>query len=151
TAPVSPPKPRGALGKKPWLGFASAQMKSVAIAKKIASGMKAGRSNTCTRVCRQKATATSTRTITAGDSQDGTPSNADSAKAPLTLLTANHPTPAVMDIRPAGRMLPRKPKAERPCTIWGTPNLGPQLERTACDSAPSALPTTTARATVQKL
>ena len=48
------------------------------------------------------------------------------ANAPLTLLTANQPMPATTALRPAGRMLPRKPKPIRLSTICGTPNAGPR-------------------------
>ena len=57
------------------------------------------------------------------------PDNAASAYAPLTLLVANQPTPAVTDINTAGTALPLKPKAIRPSTIWGTPWSGPRADR----------------------
>src|SRR5213076_1288819 len=66
--------------------------------------------------------------------------SASSAKAPLTLLTMNQPMDPVKALRPAGRMLPRKPNAPRLSTIMGTPNLGPQDDRTQWVSDPSALP-----------
>jgi len=58
------------------------------------------------------------------------PASAWRANAPLTLLTMNQPIVPVKAFRPAGRMLPRKPKAPRLSTIMGTPNLGPHDERT---------------------
>ena len=51
----------------------------------------------------------------------GSPVRLVSAKAPLTLLTANQPTPAITDISAAGNRFPRYPKAARPRTICGTP------------------------------
>jgi len=77
-----------------------------------------------------------------GRFRDG--NRACSAKAPLTLLTMNQPKAPVIVFRPAGRILPRKPKGPRLSTIIGTPNFGPQDERTACVSEPSRLPTTMA-------
>ena len=52
-----------------------------------------------------------------------------SAYAPLTLLVANQPTPAVTDISTAGTALPLNPKASRPSTICGTPCSGPRADR----------------------
>src|ERR1700687_4257825 len=63
------------------------------------------------------------------------------AKAPLTLLTMNQPKEAVIPFRPAGRMLPRKPKGPRLMTIIGTPNFGPHDDRTPCERDPRAVPT----------
>ena len=79
------------------------------------------------------------------------PPSAWRANAPLTLLTMNQPIVPVNAFRPAGRMLPRKPKAPRLSTIIGTPNFGPQDERTKWVSDPSALPRTMASAVCQKL
>ena len=77
------------------------------------------------------------------------PSSALSANAPLTLLTANQPTPATSELMPAGRMLPRKPKPIRDSTICGTPNSGPRAARKPIDSEPSPLPSTMASAAIQ--
>ena len=68
------------------------------------------------------------------------PNSAASAYAPLTLLVANQPTPAVTDISVAGRALPRNPKLSRPNTICGTPCSGPRADRKKCASAPSPVP-----------
>ena len=43
------------------------------------------------------------------------------ANAPLTLFTANQPTPAVTAFSPAGSTLPQYPKPSRLSTICGTP------------------------------
>jgi hypothetical protein len=43
------------------------------------------------------------------------------ASAPLTLLTANQPMPAMTALSPAGSALPYQPNAMRESTIWGTP------------------------------
>ena len=58
------------------------------------------------------------------------PNSVASAKAPLTLLVANQPTPAVTDISTAGTALPLNPNAKRPNTICGTPCSGPRADRT---------------------
>jgi len=63
----------------------------------------------------------------------------------------NQPIVPVNAFKPAGRMLPRKPKAPRLSTIIGTPNFGPHDESTQWVSDPSALPTTIATAVCQKL
>ena len=70
------------------------------------------------------------------------PNSVDNAKAPLTLLVANHPTPAVIDINTAGTALPLNPKANRAMTIWGTPCSGPRAESRKCATAPRPVPTT---------
>ena len=57
-------------------------------------------------------------------------SRVDSAKAPLTLLVANQPSPAVTDISTAGTALPLNPNGSRPSTICGTPCNGPRADRT---------------------
>jgi hypothetical protein len=44
-----------------------------------------------------------------------------SASAPLTLLTANQPMPAMTAFSPAGSALPHQPKEIRESTICGTP------------------------------
>ena len=101
------------------------------------------RSNTWIRLCPNVATATWATTITRKVSQKGRFADgrrAWSAKAPLTLLTMNQPKAPVKALRPAGRMLPRKPKAARLSTIMGTPNFGPHEETTAWVSEPRRLP-----------
>src|SRR3954453_21771226 len=75
--------------------------------------------------------------------------SAESANAPLTLLTMNQPMLAVNAFRPDGRNVPRNPNAPRACTICGTPNFGPQLDSTPWDSAPSAEPSSTPSAVSQ--
>ena len=77
--------------------------------------------------------------------------SACSANAPLTLFTMNQPMEPVNALRPAGKMLPRKPKAPRLSTIIGTPNFGPNDERAACVSDPRAVPTMIAIAVSPKL
>src|SRR5713226_3773959 len=105
-------------------------------------------------LCPMNATATCATTMIRKASQNGRlnqlsrrgPASVCRANEPLTLLTMNQPTLAVKAFRLAGRILPRNPKAPRLWTIWGTPNLGPQLERMACVSEPSAVPRMIARA-----
>jgi len=63
----------------------------------------------------------------------------------------NQPIVPVNAFNPAGRILPRKPKAPRLSTIIGTPNFGPHEESTKCVAEPRALPTTMASAVCQKL
>lgn len=73
-----------------------------------------------------------------------------SAKAALTLLTANQPTPATSAFTPAGSRFPLNPKENRPIAICGTPNLGPSSERIPCVSEPSAVPSSRAADACQK-
>src|SRR5215469_15494544 len=110
----------------------------------------AHRSNACTRLCPKNATASCTSTMTSRQSLVFQPSSALSANAPLTLLTANQPTPATRELIPAGRILPSLPKLIRDSTICGTPNNGPRSARAAIDSEPSAVPSTIASAVSQK-
>ncbi len=120
-----------------------------AIAKMTTSSGKATRSNACTRLCPKNATASWTITMITRQILEFQPSSALSANAPLTLLTANQPTPATSALMPAGRTLPRKPKPIRDSTICGTPNSGPRADRKPIDSEPSALPSTIARVAIQ--
>ena len=71
------------------------------------------------------------------------------ANAPLTLLTANQPMPAVTLFNPAGNQLPRKPNGMREAIICGTPNFGPWADSTACVIEPSKVPTVNATAACQ--
>src|SRR4029077_7845331 len=78
------------------------------------------------------------------------PNRALSANAPLTLLTANQPTPATSALTPAGRMLPNPQKPIWDITISGTPNSGRGGASVPMDSEPSAEPSTTASVAIQK-
>ena len=75
----------------------------------------------CTKLCPKNATAICATTMMSRQILVFQLSSAFSAKAPLTLLTANQPTPATSELMPAGRMLPRKPNPSRDSTICGTP------------------------------
>ncbi len=66
------------------------------------------------------------------------------ARAPLTLLTANQPMPAVTDCSPAGSTLPHQPNGTRLSTICETPSLGPRALSTPCERAPSPVPSASA-------
>ena len=136
--------------------FAFVKMKMVARAKTMPSSGSAQRSNTWMKLWPRVAIATCATTMIKNVTANGrltlmSSASACSANAPLTLLTMNQPIVPVNAFRPAGRMLPRKPKAPRLSTIIGTPNFGPHDERTQCVSEPSALPTTMATAVCQKL
>ena len=120
-----------------------------AMAKTTTSSGNATRSNMCTRLWPKKATASCTTTMMTRQILEFQPSRAFSAKAPLTLLTANQPTPATRALRPAGRALPRKPKPIRDSTICGTPNSGPRAASAPIDREPRAVPRTTASAAIQ--
>src|SRR5439155_9880401 len=74
-----------------------------------------------------------------------------SARAPDTLLTANQPMPAVTDCRPAGRMLPQKPKGIRESTICGTPYRGPRADRMPWKTEPTTVPNTREATAFQKV
>src|SRR6476661_2608946 len=63
-----------------------------------------------------------------------------SASAPLTLLTANQPMPAMTALSPAGSALPNQPNEMRESTICGTPYSGPRAESTAWVNEPSPVP-----------
>ena len=111
--------------------------------KTVPNNGRANRSKTWIRLCPRVAMITCTTTMTRKASQKGTlvdGNRACRANAPLTLLTMNQPKEAVTPFRAAGRMLPRKPNAPRLVTIIGTPNFGPQEDRTPCDRAPRAVP-----------
>src|SRR5215471_21743437 len=125
-------------------------MTTDAITKITTSTGNAHRSNACTRLCPKKATASCTRTMINRQSLVFQLSSAFSANAPLTLLTANQPTPATRELIPAGRMLPSLPKPIRDSTICGTPNSGPRAASAAIDNEPSAVPSTMASAVIQK-
>src|SRR5262249_9553772 len=107
------------------------------------------RSKMCTKLCPKNATAICNTTMIARHSALGQPSSALSANAPLTLLTANQPTPATSALTPAGKMLPRKPNPIRDNTICGTPYNGPRAARKPIDTEPSALPSTIASVAIQ--
>src|SRR6476469_8117028 len=62
------------------------------------------------------------------------------ARAPLTLLTANQPMPAMIALSPAGSALPNQPNEMRESTICGTPYSGPRAESTAWVNEPSPVP-----------
>src|SRR5258708_24035933 len=109
----------------------------------------AHRSNMCTKLCPKNATAIWSTTMISRQSFVFQPSSALSAKAPLTLLTANQPMPATTALMPAGSMLPRKPKPILDSTICGTPNSGPRAARKLMDSDPRAVPSTIASAASQ--
>ncbi len=102
------------------------------------------------RLCPKKAITTCASTTAARQPTTGSPVSADSANDPLTLLTANHPTPAISDIRAAGRALPRWPNAALLSTICGTPRSGPREDSTACTAEPRRFPTAIARHARQK-
>ena len=87
------------------------------------------RSKACTRLCPKNANAVCISTMMTSASSGPMPNSVDSANAPLTLLVANQPTPAVTDISTAGTALPLKPNAMRPSTICGTPCSGPRADR----------------------
>src|SRR6478609_4888871 len=79
------------------------------------------------------------------------PVRAASARPPLTLFTANQPMPAVSEFSPAGRKFPRKPNPRRLSTIWHWPVLGPQLDNTPWETAPSPVPRAIARTASQNV
>src|SRR6266567_2950910 len=124
-------------------------MTTEAIRKTTTRNGNATRSNMCTRLCPKNATAICSTTIISRQILLFQPSSAFSANAPLTLLTANQPMPATIELIPAGRMLPRNPNPILDSTICGTPNSGPRAASTAIDSEPSAVPSTTASAAAQ--
>jgi hypothetical protein len=103
-----------------------------------------------------KATRISTRTtIPRARAKPGTGSRTaaqkvSSAKAPLTLLTATQPAPAVRTCSPAGSRLPKKPKPARLSTIWATPRRGPMTESRPWKRDPRAVPRRSATAVGQK-
>src|SRR5215469_7744690 len=120
-----------------------------AIAKTITKNGNDQRSKMCTKLWPKKATAICSTTMITRQSALLQPSSALSAKAPLTLFTANQPTPATSELIPAGRMLPRKPKPSRDRTIWGTPYNGPRAARKPMDTDPSPVPSTIASVVIQ--
>ena len=84
-----------------------------AIAKITASTGKVHRSNACTRLCPKKASAGLQQHDDAPAPSSGAmPNSVASANAPLTLLVANQPTPAVTDISTAGTALPLNPNGK---------------------------------------
>ena len=115
-----------------------------AIRKTTASTGNAYRSNAWTRLCPKNATTTWTATMMSRHTVVLHLVSELSANVPLTELTANQPMPPVIDMIPAGRMLPRKPNGARLSTICGTPYCGPRADRTPCPSAPRPLPMTIA-------
>ncbi len=82
-------------------------MTPAAIRKMTVRTGKAYRSNTCTRLCPKKATATCSTTMMTRQAAFGRCVSALRANAPLTLFTANQPTPAVTAFSPAGSTLPQ--------------------------------------------
>ena len=112
------------------------------IAKITASTGNAQRSNAWTRLCPKNASPVWMTTMSTSASSGPMWNSVDSANAPLTLLVANHPTPAVIDISRAGTTLPLNPNGSRPSTICGTPCSGPRADRTSCANAPSPVPMT---------
>lgn len=90
------------------------------------------------------------RTTTTRAGSGPMPNRVESAKAPLTLLVANQPTPAVIDIRVDGTALPLNPNGRRPNTIWGTPCRGPRADRTPCARTPRPAPSRMPAAACQK-
>src|SRR5450631_4582624 len=97
----------------------------------------------------KNATASWTTTMIVRHSAFGMCVKVFSANAPLTLLTANQPMPAVTLFNPAGSQLPRKPNGMRDAIICGTPNFGPWADKIACVTEPSAVPTVSATAACQ--
>ena len=120
-----------------------------AIAKTTTRNGNDQRSKTCTRLWPKNATAICSTTMISRHSALGQRSSALSANAPLTLLTANQPTPATSELTPAGKMLPRNPNPIRDSTICGTPYNGPRAARNPIDTDPTALPSTIANAAIQ--
>ena len=102
---------------------------TIATRKITASTGKANRSKTCTKLWPKKATTTWMPTTISRQTTPGRSVSELSASAPLTLLTANQPIPAITELITAGRALPQKPNAEREATICGRPVRGPIVER----------------------
>ena len=74
-----------------------------------------------------KAAITCTKMMMVTEAATGKLVRVVNANAPEVVFTANQPIPATKVEVPAGKMLPRKPNAERLITICGTPWRGPQL------------------------
>ncbi len=117
--------------------------------KTTASSGNSRRSKTCTRLWPKKATAICAATTRIRHSQSGSVVRVDRASAPLTLLTANQPTPATIALSPAGSALPNQPKPIRDRIICGTPNAGPRADSTPWLAEPSAVPSTMAATACQ--
>ena len=72
-----------------------------------ASSGNAYRSNACTRLCPKNAITICATTMMTRHSHLGRWVSVFSANVPLTLFTANQPTPAVIEFSPAGSALPQ--------------------------------------------
>jgi len=79
----------------------------VAITKITARAGNAYRSKACTKLCPKNAMAICAATMMIRHRAFGMWVRVFRAKAPLTLLTANQPIPAVIEFSPAGRMFPQ--------------------------------------------
>ena len=108
------------------------------------------RSKRWMKLCPMNAIATSITTMITRASATGMPVRLASANEPLIEFVANQPSPAMIVLRAAGRMLPRVPNAVRPSTICATPSRGPHDDSSAWVMQPSALPTTIASSAVGK-
>lgn len=129
---------------------ASLKVHTPASRKTTASAGKAYFSKAWTKLWPMKPITISAATTSSREGRGRRPVSVLRAKAALTLLTANQPTPATSAFTPEGSRLPRKPKEKRPIAICGTPKRGPSRDRIPWVSDPSAVPSRSAAVACQK-